>query len=168
MALLVVLLVGVLAWLLIAPGLRFLPQFSTLLATPKIERSPISFFSGRSYLTGTFNDREVVVRMQMKRGKHQLGYLVIALRTAGVSTLDNNGIEARIRDDRGQRALYSIARHDLILKVEEGWLKALWRPVGFTIFPGRFAPEKWREVLDSMQAVASALDASSRETGPAS
>jgi hypothetical protein len=167
MAVLVVLLVAVLAWLFIAPGQLFLPQFSALLATPKIDRSPVSVFSGRSYLTGTFNGREVVVRVQLKRGEYQ-GYLVIALRTAGSSTLDNNGIEARVRDDRGQRALYSIARHDLILKVEEGWLKALWRPVGFTIFPGRFAPEKWREVLDSMQAVASSLDASSPETGPAS
>jgi len=56
--------------------------------------------------------------------------------------------------------LVSIAAHDLLISVEEGWLKALWRPRGFGSFPGRFSEEKWRQVLEGMRAVATSLEAS--------
>ena len=77
--------------------------------------------------------------------------------------LDYEGIDARTRDDAGRRALFSIAAHDLLLSVEEGWLKALWRPHGFIIFPGRFSEEKWRQVLDAMQAVATSMEAAAED-----
>ena len=95
---------GVAVWLFIAPGLRFLPAFARLLTSPNVEQSPFSFLSGRSYATGQFQGRDVAIRLQQRRGEYQLGYLVIAVRTAGVPTLDYNGIESRVQDDAGRRA----------------------------------------------------------------
>jgi hypothetical protein len=124
-----------------------------------IRRGPFSFFSGRSYAVGKFQGRAVAVRLQLKRGKYAQGYLVVAIRTGGPPMLDYTGIDARTRDDAGRRALVSIATHDLLMSVEDGWLKALWRPQGFMIFPGRFSEEKWRQVLAAMDAVATSLEA---------
>jgi len=142
-----------------AAGSTFLTAFASLLEAPAIQRSPFSFFSGRSYATGRFSGREVAVRLQLRRGGHQMGYLVIAVRTSGPATLDSNGIEAQTRDDPGRKALFTIAANDLLLTVEDGWLKTMWQPVGFMIFPGRFTEEKWRPVLEAMVAVAASLEA---------
>ena len=125
-----------------------------------IERNPFSFFSGRSYTTGQFQGREVALRLQLKRSRHGQGYLVVAARTTGAASLDYNAIEGRTRDDAGRRALASLANHDLLLNVEGGWLKTLWQPQGFVIFPGAFSEPKWRQVLSAMHDVASSLDAS--------
>jgi hypothetical protein len=51
-----------------------------------------------------------------------------------------------------------IGRHGLSLELDGGWLKATWMPMGFFIFPGRFDPEKWREVLAHMQMLALELE----------
>ena len=158
LGLLLLLLVGVIAWKVAAPGEEFLSGFARLLTDPQIKRGAFSFFSGRSYATGRLQGREVALRLQLKRGRYGQGYLVIAVRTDGVPTLDYNGIETRVRDEAGRRALYAIAKHDLLLGLEEGWLRALWKPQGFIIFPGRFSEEKWREVLDAMQTVATSFE----------
>ena len=52
----------------------------------------------------------------------------------------------------------------VLLSVEGGWLKTMWQPVGFMIFPGRFEDDKWRPVLDAMSAIASSLDSSQHLT----
>jgi hypothetical protein len=159
----VLLLLGVIVWKLIAPGEQFLPEFAQLLTDPAIKRGAFSFFSGRSYLTGKLQDRDVAIRLQLKRGRYSQGYLVAAVRTDGVSTLDYDGIDARARDDGGRRALYVLAAQDLLLTVEQGWLKALWKPQGFLIFPGYFSEEKWRKTLDAMQALAASLEDRARD-----
>jgi hypothetical protein len=146
-------------WTLIAPGEQFLPGFARLLTAPKIRRGVLSFFSGRSYAIGTFHGRDVAVRLQLKRSKYGQGYLVVAVQTGGQPVLDYDGISARTRDDAGRQALFAIASHDLLLSVEDGWLKASWTPQGFVIFPGRFSEEKWRHVLDAMDLVATSLEA---------
>lgn len=156
---LLLIVVGFVVWTLMAPGRAFLPAFAQLLTEPVLQQSPLSFFSGRSYATGRFGGREVALRLQQKRGKYQVGYLVIAVRTGGPQTLDANGIEAQTRDEAGRQALFTIAANDLLLSVEGGWLKTMWKPVGFVIFPGRFAEEKWRPVLEAMVAVAASLEA---------
>ena len=158
-ALLLLLLAVVVAWKLVAPGREFLAGFARLLTEPSIQRGPFGFFSGRSYATGKFQDRDVAVRLQLKRRRYEQGYLVVAIRTSGPPMLDYDGIAARTRDEAGRRALFSLAANDLLLSVEEGWLKALWRPQGFVIFPGRLSEEKWRHVLDSMHLVATSLEA---------
>jgi hypothetical protein len=151
--------VVVVAWKFIVPGEQFLPGFARLLTEPTIQRGAFSFFSGRSYAIGKFQDRDVAIRLQLKRNRYGQGYLVVAVRAGGQPMLDYDGIDARTRDHAGRRAMFSIAAHDLLLSVEEGWLKALWRPQGFIVFPGRFSEEKWRQVLDAMQVVATSLEA---------
>jgi hypothetical protein len=156
--------VGFVAWKFIATGQQFLPEFARLLSAPHLQQGPLSLLSGRAYLTGRFRGRDVAVRLQSRRGRYQLGYLVIAMRTSGPSTLDASGIETHTRDDAGRQALYTITTRDLLLSVEDGWLKTMWKPIGFVIFPGRFDDQKWRPVLESMAAVASSLDQSSDVT----
>lgn len=151
--------VGFAVWMLNAPGQAFLPAFARLLEAPAIQRNPFSFFSGLSYVAGRFAGREVAARLQLKRGKYQTGYLVISVRTSGPPALDANGIEAHTRDEAGRKALFTIAANDLLLMVEDGWLKTMWNPVGFVIFPGRFKEEKWRPVLEAMTTVAASLEA---------
>ncbi len=126
---------------------------------PKIEKRPLSLFSGRSYAVGKFHGRDVAIRLQLKRSRYGQGYLVLAVRTGGVPILDESGIDARARDEAGRRALSSITEHGLLPSVEEGWLKVLWKPQGFIIFPGRFSKEKWRDVLEAMQTLATSLEA---------
>ncbi len=155
---LLLLVLGVIAWKLIAPGQQFLPGLANLLTDRRIDRHALSFFSGRSYATGRFQGRDVVVRIQLKRSRNGQGYLVVAVRTIGPPALDYAGIDARTRDDAGRRALVALAAQDLLISVEDGWLKALWRPQGFVIFPGRFAEEKWRQVLVAMDAVATSIE----------
>ena len=159
MFVLVLVLVVAIVWVFAAPGVRFLPAFANLLTEPVIQRSALSFFSGRSYLSGRFQDRDVAVRVQLKRSNHGQGYLVIAFRTPGVRSLNYDALDARVRDDAGRPALFTLVAQDLLLSVEDGWLKGLWRPQDFGFFPGRFSEEKWRKVLDAMQTVASSLEA---------
>ena len=151
--------VGFVILTLMAPGRAFLPAFAELLTEPALQQSPLSFFSGRSYVLGRYGGREVAIRLQQKRGRYQAGYLVIAVRTGGPRTLDASGIEAHTLDEAGRHALFTIAANDLPLSVESGWLKALWMPAGFVIFPGRFEEEKWGRVLEAMVAVAASLEA---------
>jgi hypothetical protein len=165
-ALLVLVILAVVGWKLIAPGQQFLPGFAQLLAEPTIQRGPFSFFSGRAYATGRFQGREVAIRLQLKRNRYGQGYLVVAVRTGGPPALDYDGIDARTRDEAGRRALVSIAARDLLLSVEEGWLKALWRPQGFVIFPGRFSEKKWRQVLEAMHTLATSLESAASSFRP--
>ena len=156
--------VAFVAWKFTAAGRQFLPEFARLLSTPALQQGPLSVLSGRAYLTGRFRGRDVAIRLQSRRGEYQLGYLVVAIRTSGPPVLDANGIEAHVTDAAGRQALFTIATHDLLLSVEGGWLKTMWQPVGFMIFPGRFEDEKWRPVLDAMSAIASSLDSSQHLT----
>ena len=160
MFVLVLVLVVAIVWVFAAPGHRFLPAFANLLTEPVLQRSGLSFFSGRSFLSGRFQNREVAVRAQLKRSEHGQGYLVIAVRTPGVPSMNYDALDRRVRDDAGRRALFALAAQDLLLNVEEGWLKGLWRPQDFGFFPGRFSEDKWRKVLNAMQTVASSLEAS--------
>lgn len=158
-AILVLLVVGGGAWFFIAREQQFLRGFAGLLTGGAIRRNAWSFFSGRSTVTGTFRGREVTVFQQLKRSRYGLGFLVVSMRAGGPSALDNDGIEARTRDVDGRRALAAVANQDLLLTMEGGSLKALWRPVGLVIFPGRFSAEKWRKVLEALHAVATSVEA---------
>jgi hypothetical protein len=158
--LLLIVIVVVVGWKLNAPGQRFLPAFARLMTEAAIQRGPFSFFSGRSYAVGKFQGRDVAIRLQLQRSEYGRGYLVVAVRTAGPPALTYDAIEARTRDDAGRRALVALAGHELLINVEEGWLKALWKPQGFLLFfPGHFSEEKWRQVLEAMHTVATSLEA---------
>lgn len=160
--LLLPLIAAALVWKLAAPGERFLPSFAGLLTDSKLERGPLGVFSGRSFLTGGFQGRKVAVRLQLKRSRYGKGNLVIAMQTGGAPLLDYDGIDTKARDEAGRRALDVIAAEELSLSVEDGWLKAGWEPHGFRIFPGRFAQERWANVLQTMHILATSLEDSSR------
>lgn len=151
---------------MLAPGEQFLPGFACLLTAPTIQRGTFSVLSGRSYAVGRFQGRDVAIRLQLKRSRYGQGYLVVAFRTGGQAMLDYRGIDVRTRDTAGRQALSSIVAHDLLPSVEEGWLKVLWRPQGFVMFPGHFSTEKWRQVLEAMQALALSLEGSARDFSP--
>ena len=61
LTLLLFLLVVVVIWMFAAPGERYLNGFVALLTEPAITRGPFSFFSGRSYAAGKFQDRKVAI-----------------------------------------------------------------------------------------------------------
>ena len=164
---LILVLIGIAAamWLIAAPGTRFLPQFGRLLTEPRIERGPFTFVSGRSYASGYSQGREVMVRLQLKRTRYGQGYLVVALRLVASAALGEAGetanIESRIDAAAGLRALSVLASHNVLLSVDQGWLKALWQPQGFMIFPGHFVADKWQQVLESLATVARSLEGAS-------
>jgi hypothetical protein len=157
--LLLLLVAGGIVWRLNASGEQFLPSFARLLTASAIQRGPFSFFSGRSYVRGKFDGRDVVIRLQLKRSRYGQGYLVVTLRTTNRAAIDAAGIDTLVVNDDGRRALYALAMQDLLLSADGGWVKAEWAPQGFIIFPGRFSPEKWRGVLEAMATVAASLDA---------
>ena len=105
----------------------------------------------------------MAIRLQLKRSRYGQGYLVAAIRIDGVHALNYDGIEARARDEAGRRALYVIATHDFLLSVEEGWLKCLWRPQGFVIFPGQFSEKRWGETLEAMHLLAASLERAAKQ-----
>ncbi len=160
LALLLLVAIAFVVWRLNATGQQFLPAFARLLDEPRLERGPSSLFSGLSYATGRFRGREVAIRLQLRRGRHSMGYLVVAMRTGGAETLTASDVDAQVQDDAGRRALFSIAQHDLLLSVEDGWLKTMWKPSGFVVFPGSFSEETWRPVLEAMHTVAASLSGS--------
>ena len=102
--------------------------------------------------------------MQLRRSRHDQASLVIAVRTGAERSLTYTEIEARTTGDEGRRALAALARQDLLVNVEDGWLKALWRPQGFTMFPARFSEARWRGVLDSLSITATSIDATIEAT----
>lgn len=156
---LVLLLLGVVAWKFVLPGERFLSDFARLLTAARVERGAFSFLSGRSSATGRFNGREVVLTIQLPRSEYGSSYLIVAMRTQGPQTLTGTAIDSRVTDDAGRKALYTLAMKDLQLTVEDGWLRALWSPRGFFVFPrGRFTEERWRPVLEALDVVASSLE----------
>jgi len=159
LALLLLVVIAVVVWKLNAAGRQFLPAFARLLTGAQVQRNAASLFTGLSFATGQFHGRDVAIRLQLRMGRYQLGYLVVAMRTNGPQTLDSSGVDSLTRDDAGRRALFTIAANDLLLSVEDGWLKTMWKPVGFMMFPGPFAEEKWRPVLEAMHTVAASLEA---------
>lgn len=159
-ALLLLVLTAGIAWVLVAPGQRFVAGFARLLTQPEVHRGPFSVLSGRSSVTGAFRGRDVTVEVQLKRSRYGQGYLVVSVRMPGAESLDRADIDARAPDEAGRQALAAVAAHGLtIVGVEGGWLRARWQPQGFVIFPGRFVEEDWRGVLNAMDALAASLEA---------
>jgi hypothetical protein len=73
---------------------------------------------------------------------------------------DVAGLRSRLLRSEFRDALEVLAhRHSLALVLSDGWLRATWTPIGFFIFPGRFEPEKWQEVLAHMLALAKSMEA---------
>jgi len=82
------------------------------------------------------------------------------MQTGGSPGLDYAGIDANARNKGGRQALAALSAQELSLSVEDGWLKAMWQPLGLVIFPGRFSEERWANVLHTMHALATSLEES--------
>ena len=164
MVFLVLILLGIGGWLAYGrPGTGFLPGFATLLDRPEIVAGFINWLGGRSYLKGEFRGRRVVIMLQRKRGRYDPpGHLVLSMETGAAATMQSHDF-ANWRDRGTEAALFALeVKHELRLTHRDGCLKALWQPIKFFIFPGRFEPTKWQSVLEAMHALAGSPELSSR------
>ena len=155
----VLLLLGFAVWKLWAPAMAWVPSFTTLLDRPVKKTGFLPFITGLETAGGDFEGRPVLLAMHHKRGRHSLGYLVIAMQPGQGSIREQGGL-GRPRAPEARTALDQLeADEGLHVSLDGGWLKARWQPVGFMIFPGHFDHDRWHRVLRAMSVVASSLEA---------
>jgi len=151
-----------LAWRLRSKHRTFLAGFASLLERPEHGRLGMrAALTGVRYVGGELDARAVLVVLHPKRGRNTLGYLTLAIATSARQTWSGSSTTppGSVSTSRVREAIDTlIGRHGLQLELESGWLTALWRPVGFFVFPGRFDPDKWREVLTQMKLLALELE----------
>ena len=155
---LLLLVIGFVVWKLWTPAMAWAPAFAALLDRPVRKTGWLPFITGLETAGGEFQGRPVLLALHHKRGRHSLGYLVVAMqpRTGSASEAALGLLptgEARTALDELE------ARQGLNVSLDDGWLKARWQPGGFTMFPGRFDAPRWHRVLLAMSAVAAALEA---------
>lgn len=157
----VLVLVGLSAWFLhkIGGG-DFLHQFAQLVERPQIVEGFTGYLTGRSTLTGEVRGRNVEIFLKRKRTRrHSVGYLVVSMGTTAPTTVASHAMSSYRHDRDAELALFALeAKHDVRLTHEPYTLKVLWMPAGFVLFPGRFDPGKWRDVLTQMHALAGAIE----------
>jgi len=152
-------LLGFVVWKLWAPAMAWVSGFATLLDRPVQKTGVLPFIAGLETAGGHFQGRPVLLALHHKRGRYSLGYLVIAMQPGKGSIQEDGGLGG-LNGPEARTALDQLeAAEGLHLSLDDGWLKARWQPGGFTIFPGRFDPERWHRVLLAMAVVASSLEA---------
>jgi hypothetical protein len=153
---------GVILWMLWAPGLSFVPGFASLLERPAGKSGLWPFLTGVERIGGQYQARPVLLIVHHKRGRNTLGYLIVAMQPsdAGKMAASRSGaFREWIREPAAREAWDDLElRHELKLSFDEGWMRATWQPGGLFIFPGRFEPERWGSVLRSMHTVVSSLE----------
>ena len=163
LALIVLAVVIFIAWKLWAPAPAFVRGFASLLDRP-VEGRPGALFwlVGTNHTGGQFAGRDVVFVLHQRRGRYDQGYAIVAMRLAGrvPGELETAGVlrewvaQSSARDAWDDLEL----RQELKLAFAEGSLKATWMPALAFMFPGRFDAQRWRGILQSMQAVVLALE----------
>jgi hypothetical protein len=152
----------VLIWKLWTPGLSFVPGFASLLIRPAGKSGLWPFLMGVETIGGQYQDRSVLLVLHHKRGRNSLGYLVVAMQAieAAEAVAKRAGAFREWIDDQAARDAWDDLelRYELKLSFGDGWMKATWQPGGFLIFPGRFEPERWSNVLRSMRTVLVSLE----------
>jgi hypothetical protein len=141
-----------------SPRLGFLPDFAKLLDHPEFVDDFRNRLSGRTFLKGEFRGRKVVVLLQHgKRGVAHM--LVLSMETHAARTMDSYEFAGYRADREGELALFALeTKHDLVLRLRDGCLKALWQPFNVLFFPGSFDPPKWRSVLEAMHTLVDSLE----------
>jgi hypothetical protein len=158
LGLLVLLTIGFVVWKLWSPAMAWAPAFAALLDRPVRKTGLLPFLVGLETAGGDFQGRSVLLALHHKRGRHSLGYLVVAMqpRVAGNAA---PGL-GPMRTPQARTALDQLEEQEgLSVSFDDGWLKARWQPVGFTIFPGRFDAQRWHRVLQEMAVIAEAMEA---------
>jgi hypothetical protein len=141
------------------PGPRFLVDFAKLFDHSKITAGFANRLARRSYLTGEFRGRKVLVTLQRKRGRYGRAYLVVSMETSAMKTVDAHEFSRFGQTRDAELALFALeGQHALRLRHEPGCLKASWEPIIGIFFPGRFEQPKWQSVLEAMHTLAGTLD----------
>ena len=156
---LLLLMAGISVWLKYgSPRLGFLPDFAKLLDHPEFVDDFRNRLSGRTFLKGEFRGRKIMVLLQHgKRGAAHM--LVLSMETHAARTMDSYEFAGYRADREGELALFALeAKHDLVLRLRDGCLKALWQPFNLGFFPGVFDPKKWQGVLEAMHTLAGSLE----------
>ena len=160
---LVVLAIGV--WAAVGrPAARFLPEFAKLLDRPELLDDAGDGRVKRAFLKGQFRGRKIVILLQHRRRKFS-NQVEVSMETHAGTTLDTAAFTGDKVDREGELALFALeVKHELRLKHEDGWLKALWAESWPSVdFPDRFDPSTWHSVLETMDTLAASLER--RETG---
>ena len=158
--LLIILVIGFVAWKLWTPGMAWAPGFATLLDRPVKKTGLLPFVTGLETAGGDFEGRPVLLALHHKRGRNSLGYLVVAMRADATPAFSTEALATLTTSDAREALEDLQSRSELHVSFEDGWLKARWQPGGFMIFPGQFDPQRWRRVLKSMSVVARSLESS--------
>ena len=82
-------------WALNAQGQQFPRAFARLLGDPALDAGVWTFLSGRPVVSGTFAGRDVVLRLHLKRGRYDQGWLTISMQTSAAGLLDAGGVDSR-------------------------------------------------------------------------
>lgn len=165
-AVVVLVLIGAVIWVLWAPAMAWIPGLRSLLDRPVSRAGLVPFIGGLETAGGDYQGRPVLIALHHKRGRHSLGYLVLAMRPRIDRPLGVDAhAHARVLEVRD--ALEELeGREGLHVACEDGWLKVRWQPGGVGAFPGRFDPSRWRRVLRAMAAIVASLE-TIRESGAA-
>lgn len=149
-------------WVFASQRSGFLSDFATLLDRPEFVQGLENVLARRAFLKGEFRGRKVVVFLQNGREDYSRNF-VISMETRASVVMDTYDF-ANYRDDReGELALFALeAKHEFVLKHEEGCLKARWQPQKFTIFnfnfPSNFDLQKCQTVLEAMHTLAASIE----------
>jgi hypothetical protein len=139
---------------------RFLAGFSKIIDRPEIRQGFVNYLDGRSYLVGEFKGRKMRVLLQVSASEaSERGHLIVSMETSAPLALEHSDFEQHARDRDGELAIFALkARHDLRLALRDSCVHARWERFPPFLFPGRFNPDKWRDVLDAMHALATSLE----------
>jgi len=142
-------------------GTGFLPGFARLLDHAEVVGGLRNLLIGRSFVTGAFRGRKVMVLVQHgNRSRPQM--VVVSMETRAAATMDTYDFAGYRADREGELALFALeAKHELVLRLQDGCLKALWEPLKPLFLPGSFQPAKWQSVLEAMASLAGSLERSS-------
>ena len=156
--LLVLVVIGFVLWKLWTPATAWAPGFATLLDRPVKKTGFLPFVTGLETVGGDFEGRPVLLALHHKRGRHSLGYLVVAMQPHATSGFSADAL-ATLTTPEARKALDVLeSRSQLHVSFEDGWLKARWQPGGFMIFPGQFEAQRWRSVLQAMSVITRSLE----------
>jgi hypothetical protein len=140
------------------PRLGFLPDFAKLLDRPEFVNDVRNRLSGRAFLKGEFRGRKVLILLQHGR-KSRPHMLVLSMETQAPMTMDSYEFAGYKADREGELALFALeAKHELVLRLKDGCLKALWQPFHVLFFPRAFDPTKWQSVLEAMHTLVVSLE----------
>jgi hypothetical protein len=140
------------------PRMGFLPDFAKLLDHPEFVDDLRNRLSGRTFLKGEFRGRKVVILLQHGRAESP-HVLVLSMETRAGTAMESYDFAGYRADREGELALFALeAKHELVLRLRDGCLKALWQPFNLMFFPGVFDPKKWQSVLEAMHTLAGSLE----------